>query len=146
MEVELHTLKMWTLLSSGFISDLSLRFSYHSIVFSGVVWVCFPLWAHSHGSEWNKANPSKRENTLFSPVLRASKVDFKWRFSWFTQKSFWLWVKSFPLLILNQYTRKFGKLSSGHRAEKGQFSFQFLKERQCQRMFKLPHNWTHLTR
>ena len=75
---------MWTLLSSGFISDLHFRFSYHSIVFLGVVWVYFPLWAHSHGSEWNNANPSKRENTLFSPVLRASKVDFKWRFSWFT--------------------------------------------------------------
>ena len=32
-----------------------------------------------------------------------------------------------------QYASKFGKLSSGHRTGKGQFS---LKERQCQRMFK----------
>ena len=34
----------------------------------------------------------------------------------------------------SQYASKFGKLSSGHRTGKGQFSFQ------CQRMFKLPHN------
>ena len=33
-----------------------------------------------------------------------------------------------------QYTSKFGKLSSGHRTEKGQFSLQ-RKERQFQRMF-----------
>ena len=38
-----------------------------------------------------------------------------------------------------QYASKFGRLSSGHRTEKGQFSFQ------CQRMLKLPHNCTHLT-
>ena len=43
-----------------------------------------------------------------------------------------------------QYARKFGKLSSGHRTEKGQFSFQS-QERQCQRMLKLPHNCTNLT-
>ena len=38
---------------------------------------------------------------------------------------------------LAQYASKSGKLSSGHRIGKGQFSFQ------CQRMFKLPHNCTH---
>ena len=41
-----------------------------------------------------------------------------------------------------QYSSKFGKLSSGHRTGKGQFSFQ--SQRQCQRMFKLLHNCTHL--
>ena len=40
-----------------------------------------------------------------------------------------------------QYTSKFGKLSSGHRTGKGQFSFQSQK-RQCQGMLKLPHNCT----
>ena len=35
--------------------------------------------------------------------------------------------------------------SSGHRTGKGQFSFQS-QVRQCQRMLKLPHNCTHLTR
>ena len=45
-----------------------------------------------------------------------------------------------------QYAGKFGKLSSGHRTGKGQFSFQFLRKGQCQRMFKLLHNCTHLTR
>ena len=34
------------------------------------------------------------------------------------------------------YASRFGKLSHGHRTEKGQFSFQ-PKERQCQRMFRL---------
>ena len=39
-----------------------------------------------------------------------------------------------------QYASKFGKLSSGHRTGKGQFSF-LPQERQCQRVLKLPHNW-----
>ena len=39
---------------------------------------------------------------------------------------------------------KFGKLSSGHRTGKSQFSSN-PKERQCQTMFKVPHNCTHLT-
>ena len=43
-----------------------------------------------------------------------------------------------------QYASKFGKLSSGHRTRKGQFHSK-PKERQCQRMLKLPHNCTHLT-
>ena len=48
-----------------------------------------------------------------------------------------------------RYASKFGKYSSGHRilvwlTGKGQFSF-YSKERQCQRMFKLLHNCTHLT-
>ena len=39
---------------------------------------------------------------------------------------------------------KFGKLSSGHRTGKGQFSFQF-QRKAMPRMFKLPHNCIHLT-
>ena len=38
-----------------------------------------------------------------------------------------------------QYDSRFRKLSSGHRTGKGQFSFQSPK------VFKLPHNCTHLT-
>ena len=38
-----------------------------------------------------------------------------------------------------QYVTKRGKLSSGHMAGKGQFHSN-LKEKQCQRMFKQPHN------
>ena len=34
-------------------------------------------------------------------------------------------LKIMPLKCCIQYTRKFGKLSSGHRTRKGQFSFQF---------------------
>ena len=45
------------------------------------------------------------------------------------------------VLLVNS---KFGKLSSGHRTGKDQFSFN-PEERQCQRMFKLPHNCAHFT-
>ena len=43
-----------------------------------------------------------------------------------------------------QYASKSGKLSNGHRTRKGHFHSN-PKERQCQRMFKLPHIITHLT-
>ena len=46
--------------------------------------------------------------------------------------------------VLHSYASKFGKLGSGHRTGKGQFSFQSLRK-QSQRMLKLPHNCTHLT-
>ena len=48
------------------------------------------------------------------------------------------------LKCCTQYVSKFGKLSSGHRTGKGQFSFQS-KEGQCQRMFKLPYNCAYFT-
>ena len=43
-----------------------------------------------------------------------------------------------------QYVSKLGKLTSGHRTEKGQFIFNHKKE-QCQRMLKLLHNCSHFT-
>ena len=48
-------------------------------------------------------------------------------------------LKDDAVMVLHQYASKFGKLSSGHRTGKGQFSFQ------SQRMLKLPHNCTPLT-
>ena len=48
------------------------------------------------------------------------------------------------LQCCTQYASKVGKLSSGHRTGKGQFHSN-PKERQCQRMLKLSHNYTHLT-
>ena len=53
-------------------------------------------------------------------------------------------LKDDALKVLHSIASKFGKLSSGHRTGKCRFSFQS-QERQCQRMFKLPHNCTHLT-
>ena len=53
-------------------------------------------------------------------------------------------LKDDAVKVCTQYASKFGKLSSGHRTGKGQFSFQSPK-RQCQRMLRLPHNCTHLT-
>ena len=58
-------------------------------------------------------------------------------------------VELFQILKYNavkcsiQYVSKFGKLSSDHRTGKVTFHSN-PKERQCQRMLKLPHNCTHL--
>ena len=48
------------------------------------------------------------------------------------------------LKCCTQYASKFGKLSSGYRTGKVTFHSSS-KERQCQRILKLPHNCTHLT-
>ena len=57
-------------------------------------------------------------------------------------------LKDDAVKVCTQYASKFGKLKSGHRTGKGQEKVSFhsnAKERPCQRMFKLPHNCTHLT-
>ena len=54
-------------------------------------------------------------------------------------------LKDDAVKCCTQYASKFGKLSSGHRTEKVSFHSN-PKERQCQGMFKLLHNCTHLTR
>ena len=54
------------------------------------------------------------------------------------------YFKSWKMMLwkcCTQYGSKFGKLSSGHRTGKGQFSFQS-QRRQCQRMLKLQQNCT----
>ena len=48
------------------------------------------------------------------------------------------------LKCCTQYSSKFGKLSSGHRTWKGQFSFQS-QRKVMPMMLKLLHNCTHLT-
>ena len=53
-------------------------------------------------------------------------------------------LKDDALKCCTQYASKFGKLSSGTGLEKVSFHSK-PKERQCQRMFKLPHNCSHLT-
>ena len=53
-------------------------------------------------------------------------------------------LKIMLLKCCTQYASKFEKLSSGHILEKVTFHSS-TKERQCQRMFKLLHNCTHLT-
>ena len=53
-------------------------------------------------------------------------------------------LKDDTVKVLHSICQKIGKLSSGHRTGNGQFSLN-PKERQCQRMLKLPHNCTHLT-
>ena len=46
--------------------------------------------------------------------------------------------------VLHSVCQQIWKLSSGHRSGKVSFHSN-LKERQCQRMLKLPHSCTHLT-
>ena len=53
-------------------------------------------------------------------------------------------LKDDAVKVLHSICQKFGKLSSGHRTGKAQFSFQS-HERQRQRMLKLLHNCTYLT-
>ena len=48
-------------------------------------------------------------------------------------------LKDDAVKVLHSICQQIWKPSSGHRTGKGQFSFQF------QKMFKLPHNCTHLT-
>ena len=53
-------------------------------------------------------------------------------------------LKDDALKGYTQYTSKFGKLSSGHRIGKGQFSFQS-QRKAMPTLLKLPHDCTHLT-
>ena len=46
-------------------------------------------------------------------------------------------LKDDAVKMLHSICQQIGKLSSGYRTGKGQFSFQ------CQRILKLPHNCTH---
>ena len=47
-------------------------------------------------------------------------------------------------MCCTQYSSKFGKLSSGHKTGKGQFSIQSQRKARPT-MFKVPHNCTHIT-
>ena len=53
-------------------------------------------------------------------------------------------LKDDAVTALHSIYQYFVKLRSGYKTGKIQFSF-LLKERQCQRMFKLLHNCTHFT-
>ena len=53
-------------------------------------------------------------------------------------------LKDDAVRCCTQYASKFGKLSSGHRTGKGQFSFQS-QGKVIPKMLRLPHNCSHLT-
>ena len=53
-------------------------------------------------------------------------------------------LKDDAVKVLHSIASKFGKLSSGHRTGKGQFSFQS-QSKAVPRMLKLLHNCTYLT-
>ena len=54
-------------------------------------------------------------------------------------------MKDDAVKCCTQYASKFGKLSSGHRTGKGQFSFQS-QRKVMPKNVQIPHNCTHLTR
>ena len=92
------------------------------------------VWVWSLGSAWGHCN------------LCVSS----WRSRIWTKMSFEFlgYFKSWKMNLwecCTQYASKLGKLSSGHGTEKVSFHSN-PKERQCQRMFKLPNSFTHLTR
>ena len=53
-------------------------------------------------------------------------------------------LKDDAVKVLHSIHQQIGKLSSGHRTGKGQFSFQS-QRKAMQRVLKLLHNYTHLT-
>ena len=53
-------------------------------------------------------------------------------------------LKDDAVKVLHSICQQIWKTHSGHRLEKVSFHSN-PKERQCQRMFRLPHNCTHLT-
>ena len=53
-------------------------------------------------------------------------------------------LKDDAVKVLHSICQKIWKISSGHRLEKVSSHFN-PKEGQCQKLFKLPHNCTHLT-
>ena len=82
------------------------------------------------------------------------ECEVKWAFGSITTKIVEVmelqlnYFKSSKMMLLKccmQYASKFGKLSSGHRTGKGQFSFQSLRKAMPKNV-KLPRNCTHLTR
>ena len=53
-------------------------------------------------------------------------------------------LKDDAVKVLHSICQQIGRLRRGHRTGKGSFHFS-LKERQCQRMFKLLYNCPHFT-
>ena len=55
-------------------------------------------------------------------------------------------LKDDAVKVLHSICQQIWKTQQWPQDWKRQFSFQFQRKRQCQRMLKLPHNCTHLTR
>ena len=54
-------------------------------------------------------------------------------------------LKADVVKVLHSICQQIGKIISGHRRGKYQFSFQSQKRAMQKIMFKLPYNWTHFT-
>ena len=94
-------------------------------------------------------NPDKHNGVITHLEPDILECEVKWALESITMKKasggYGIPVELFQILKGDAvYARKFGKLSSGDRTGKGQFSFQSPKGR-CQGMFKLLHNCDHFT-
>ena len=90
-------------------------------------------------SEWCYHSPRARHPGMWRQVGLIKLVGvMEFQLSYFKSWKMMQWK------CCTQYASKFGKFSRGHKTGKGQFAFH-PKERQSQRMLKLPHNCIHLT-
>ena len=97
-------------------------------------WWC-DYWIRARHPPGNAKSSGPQEASLWTKLVEM----MEFQLNYFKSGKMMLWM------CCIQYASTFGKLSSGHGTRKGQFSLQS-KEEQCQRMFKLPHNCTYLTR
>ena len=81
---------------------------------------------------WNAKSSRPLEASLWTKSVEVMEFQLSYFKSW----KMMLWK------CCTQYASKCGKLSNGHRTEKGQFSFQS-QRKAVPKMFKLPHNCTH---
>ena len=79
---------------------------------------------------WSTKSSESWETSLWTKLVEVMEFQLSYFKSW----KMMLWK------CCTQNVSKFGKLSSGHRTGKGQFDFS-PKEEQCQRMFRLQHQF-----
>ena len=106
-------------------------------------WVAYPFSRGSSQPRNQTGSPALQADSL--PTELSGKPSFRASSHWVLLKTYFLKVVFLGLRGIWGKPSKFGKLSSGHRTGKVSFNSN-PKERQCQRMLKLLHSCTHLTR
>ena len=115
-------------------------------------WVAFPFPGYLHNPGTEPRSPPLQADSLRAKPQGKPKSTGVGSLSLLqqihpSQESYWdllhyRWI--LYKLSYQEYASKFGKLISGHRTKKVSFHSD-PKERQRQRMLKLPQNCTHLT-
>ena len=132
--------------SSSF-SVISLLFpTVHGVLKARILkWFAIPFSTGPHFVRTLHHDPFVLEWTHYQQSTTISKASLQTKIVEFRHSS-WA-ISNTKMMLLKcciQYACKFGKLSSGHSTGKVCF-YSIPKERQCQRMFKVPHNCTHFT-